>query len=244
MRLARIATTFVLAAVCAGAAPRPAAAQPVVIDSLNLEGVNYDAATGLLTATGGTVTGTLGGLPFTTDITDFALQDLPGNGKRCAILHLELAPVHIALLGLHVDTSQICLDITAFHNRGVLGDLLCGLADGDLELLGSSDLLDGLGELLTAALERAHHPHGGGGNGDVCTGECEVLDLVLGPLTLNLLGVRVKLDDCDNGPVEVCVSATASEGLLGQLLCGLADGGLLDGVTLADILDLVDELLG
>jgi hypothetical protein len=249
MRRQSIVGLAVLTAACTLAA-RPVAARPVtapttvVIDSLNLEGVNVNALTGTLTATGGTVTGTLGGLPFTTDINDFTLTPAPGNGRRCSVLHLDLAPIDIALLGLFVDTSEICLDITAFQGQGLLGDLLCGLAGGDLSLLDSLDLLSGLSNILTTALERARNTSPGQGGGSVCTGECEVLDLVLGPLTLNLLGVQVKLDDCANGPVEICVSASASGGLLGEVLCGLTDGGLLDGITLGGLLDLIGGLLG
>jgi len=240
MRLSSFVGAAVLAAVCTTAAQPVQAQTPIVLKSLNLKGVNYNAATGLLSATGGTVAGTLSGLPFTTDIENFTLQQAPGNGQRCSILHLELAPIHLSLLGLHVDTSPICLDITAFRNRGLLGELLCGLAGGNLGLLGSPDLLAGLSDILNTALGRARTAAPGQSDGSVCTGDCEVLDLVLGPLTLNLLGVQVKLDDCNNGPVEVCVSATASEGLLGQLLCGLADGGLLGDISLGTILDFIE----
>lgn len=246
MRPSKIMAAAVLTAVCLSAA-RPVQAQTdVAIQSLNLEGVNFNAVTGTLTATGGSVTGTLGGLPFTTDITNFVLQKLSGRGNRCAILNLALDPIHIALLGLHVDTSPICLDITAMEGQGVLGELLCGLAGGNLGLLGSADLLSGLSDILTRALGRAKAPHGhghGASADEVCTGECEVLDLVLGPLKLNLLGVKVNLDDCDDGPVEVCISATAAEGLLGDLLCALTDNGLLEHITLEELLGLIQDLL-
>lgn len=177
----------------------------------------------------GTVTGTLAGLPFTTQITDFALELIPDaeTGEECAILHLELAPIDIDLLGLHVDTSAICLDVTATEGGGLLGDLLCGLA-GDIPLgldgidLGGltgaiQDILDGvLGAGLTSATPSQ------GGSEDICDGECEILDLALGPVDLTLLGLNVHLDDCEEGPVQVCVSASEGQGLLGDLLCGLS----------------------
>jgi len=232
----------------------------VVINDLQLEGINFDAATGLLTATGGTVSGVLAGLPFTTKITDFALQLVPDDpatpGVECSILDLELAPINLNLLGLHVDTSPICLSITAFEGQGLLGDLLCGLAGGDGLLtnldgtLGLTDgvlsgLSDGLGQILAQALSQAQ-PGGGGGDDSVCSGDCEILDLSLGPVDLNLLGVNVHLDDCNDGPVQVCVSATAGEGLLGGLLCGLTDtptlpipGLDLDNLDLKDVTKLV-----
>ena len=55
------------------------------------------------------------------------------------------------------------------------------------------------------------------------TGSCEILDLVLGPLDLNLLGLVVHLDT-----VHLNITAQSGPGnLLGNLLCAIA--GLLDG---------------
>jgi len=242
MKLSRIAGVAVLAAACTFAA-RPAEAQTgnLVINSINLTGVTYNAVTGVLTATGGTVSGLLGGAPFTTDITNFVLG--PGPGNHCAVLDLSLGPINISLLGLHVDTSPICLDITASHGQGILGDLLCSLAgaggvlDTITGILNSADFLNSLSTVLNQALGRARNAPPGQ-SGGICTGACQVLDVVIGPLTLQLLGVQVKLDDCSNGPVEVCVSATGSEGLVGELLCDL--GG---GLSLQDLLNFIQSLL-
>ncbi len=201
----------------------------IVISDVQLSDLVLNPATGVVTATG-SVTGLLGGLPFTADITKFALDLIPDNpatqGKECAVLDLELGPIDIDLLGLHVDTSRICLSVTAFQGQGVLGDLLCSIAGGDLDLAGGDlDLLTGgLGQLLTGALAQAQPGQGGGGGAeDICDGECEILDLTLGPVNLTLLGLNVKLDNCEGGPVQVCVSASRGEGLLGNLLCGLTN---------------------
>jgi hypothetical protein len=185
--------------------------------------------------------------------------------EECSVLHLELAPINLALLGLHVDTSAICLDVTATEGGGLLGDLLCGLS-GDLDLGDTLDLggilgdigdnlddllgqLDGLlsgvlGSALTVDQIFGGSGGGSGGAEDICTGDCEILDLSLGPVDLSLLGLNVSLDDCEGGPVQVCVSATASEGLLGGLLCGLADGPLGGGLggLIGRIDDLIDRL--
>ena len=60
------------------------------------------------------------------------------------------------------------------------------------------------------------------------SGTCQVLHLELGPLDLNLLGLEVELDNCDDGPVTVAISAESGPGkLLGNLLGGLSH--LLDG---------------
>jgi len=227
----------------------------LIIRDLDLTDVNFDAATGLLTAAGGTVSGSLAGLPFTTDITNFALQLVPDNPDtpgqvECSVLDLALGPINLNLLGLHVDTTPICLKITAFEGQGLLGDLLCGLAGGDLSLLNSPDLTGGLSDILGQALRQAAP---GGGDESVCTGDCEVLHLTVGPLDLDLLGVNVHLDNCDFGPVEVCVSATTTEsgtaenpgGLLGDLLCGLTGtGGLPDLDDLEGIISDIRDILG
>ena len=66
---------------------------------------------------------------------------------------------------------------------------------------------------------------------------CEVLDLVLGPLDLNLLGLEVHLDT-----VHLNITAVPGAGnLLGNLLCAVA--GLLDGTGLGGLLDQVSALL-
>jgi hypothetical protein len=71
---------------------------------------------------------------------------------------------------------------------------------------------------------------------------CQVLDLVLGPLDLNLLGLKVHLDT-----VKLNITAQGGAGnLLGNLLCAVA--GLLDGATglngiLANLTKLLNQLL-
>jgi hypothetical protein len=48
----------------------------------------------------------------------------------CQILHLELGPLSLTLLGLNVDLSRIVLDITADAGPGnLLGNLLCSVAN-------------------------------------------------------------------------------------------------------------------
>jgi hypothetical protein len=74
-------------------------------------------------------------------------------------------------------------------------------------------------------------------------GSCDILNLVLGPLDLNLLGLQVHLD-------QVVLNITAQQGpgnLLGNLLCAIT--GLLDGLNLNALLtnlltNLLNGLLG
>lgn len=252
MSLCKLIPSLLVAALALGATTTPAEAQPIaaeakiqsriIVENIELEGV--EVVDNVLTATGGTATGTIAGMPFTTDITNFAVQLLPEGDGVCTILDLELGPIDIDLLGLHVDTSAICLTLTAMEGEGLLGDLLCGLA-GDASLL--DDVLGVLPDVLNESLAKAQPPQGE--PEDICDGDCEVLDLAIGPVELNLLGLEVYLDNCEDGPVQVCVSASAGQGLLGDLLCGLTDGGLLPDLSnLEDIiaglgLDLTDRQL-
>jgi hypothetical protein len=72
-------------------------------------------------------------------------------------------------------------------------------------------------------------------------GGCQILDLVLGPLDLNLLGLVVHLDT-----VHLNITAQPGPGnLLGNLLCSVA--GLLDNGNVAglnNLLNLLNQLLG
>jgi hypothetical protein len=77
--------------------------------------------------------------------------------------------------------------------------------------------------------------------GDVSTmAACDILNLVLGPLDLNLLGLEVHLD-------RVVLDIVANSGagnLLGNLLCAVA--GLLDGLPgspLSEIAALLNQIL-
>ncbi|HET9469297.1 MAG TPA: hypothetical protein VFO48_12820 [Vicinamibacterales bacterium] len=65
----------------------------------------------------------------------------------CDILHLDLGPLSLNLLGLQVDLSRIVLDITAQAGAGnLLGNLLCAVA-------GLLDNPGGLARLLNQILD-------------------------------------------------------------------------------------------
>jgi len=74
-------------------------------------------------------------------------------------------------------------------------------------------------------------------------GSCQILDLVLGPLDLDLLGLQVHLDT-----VHLNITAQSGPGeLVGNLLCavaGLLDGGLPLNTVLGQIAALLNQLLG
>jgi len=163
-----------------------------------------------------------------------------------------LAPIHLDLLGLHVDTSAICLQITAYQGGGLLGNLLCQIAhllDGGLNL---DQILAGAGlprlpgltgaqiQLLTSGLTNLLNQALAQLLGAILANiidalPCDILHLELGPLNLNLLGLQVILDNCEGGAVTVDLTADPAGGLLGQLLCGLL-GGLDLSQTLASVL--------
>ena len=68
---------------------------------------------------------------------------------------------------------------------------------------------------------------------------CDVLNLVLGPLDLDLLGLQIHLDRI----VLNIVAQSGAGNLLGNLLCAVA--GLLDGTgVLGRITDLLNQILG
>jgi len=152
------------------------------------------------------------------------------------ILNLHLGPIHLDLLGLKVDTSEICLNISAQTGSGnLLGNLLAGVAgllDGGTPLtdilsgpgLNLGGLTSGLTDLLNGALGQLTSPANAASGASVASvGNTSILHLEVGPLNLNLLGLHVDLDDCDGGPVVVDISAQSGPGkLLGNLLGGLS----------------------
>jgi len=66
----------------------------------------------------------------------------------CQILHLELGPLDLNLLGLRVQLNRVVLDITAQQGGGLLGDLLCAVAN----LLNNNSPLNAIASLLNQIL--------------------------------------------------------------------------------------------
>lgn len=211
---------------------------------------------GVLTATG-TATAVVYGHPVTVPFSAPVEVTASSNpmGPTCPILNLRLGPINLNLLGLVVQTSPICLVITGFANGGLLGQLLCGLSTAlnngiplvqyleglppeqlNTLLAGITDILNGaLSNLYNATLTSIDSICGGPGHHRACA----ILHLELGPLDLTLLGLNVVLDDCDNGPVTVDITAVRGA-LLGNLLCNLLGHNLINlGATLQDILNLI-----
>jgi hypothetical protein len=131
---------------------------PISITGINLTSLTR-ATNGVVTAVG-TLTGSLLGQSFTTPVT---ATITPGATPTATpILNLHLDAIHLNLLGLKVDTSNICLDITATPGPGkLLGNLLGGTG-GLLNVLNTATTnLDGALSSLNTLLNTATTTAGG-----------------------------------------------------------------------------------
>jgi len=217
----------------AAALAAPAAASQASLIPINITSVVFNAVNGTLTAVG-----TIGNTAFTTVLN--LTTSPPAPGGDCPILDLEVGEIHLDVLGLNIDTSDICVNITAHQGEGLLGDLLCGvshLLDGGLDLgsilnnLTATDLntvLGGLTTVLNQGLGSVFAPSAATGGIISSLGTTQILNLSLGPVDLNVLGLEVNVDNCADGPVTVDISAEAGAGkLLGNLLTSVSN--LLNG---------------
>ena len=171
--------------------------------------------------------------PFTTTVKGLkvhgkATRTTQVANRICNVLTLNLAPIHLQLLGLIVDLDRVNLTINADSNGGLLGSLLCGLAGKNTTLQTAATQLTraaqtsglamgtGFEVPITSAAQSTPQPQA---LPPVGNGICTVLDLPVGPLDLNLLGLIVHLDR-----TELRITADPNGGLLGSLLCSLSGG--------------------
>jgi hypothetical protein len=168
------------------------------------------------------------------------LKRIESAQRICPVLDLTLGPLDLNLLGLMVHLDTVHLSITADSNGGLLGSLLCSLAGR-----GGSGLTSmKAAKTLTRAASRSglatkgvrmsvplYQTTSSNGTTTLSTTKspmaiCPVLDLTLGPLNLNLLGLIVQLSGAaPTDPVHLVITADSNGGILGSLLCGLAGGG-------------------
>jgi hypothetical protein len=218
--------TLLLAVSQMDAQAQPARTQPFNVVPIHI--TNVAVVNGQLIAQG-----LVGNHAFTAPISASATPN--AADPTCPILNLHLDPIHVALLGLNVDTSAICLDVVAHDNGGLLGNLLCDIAnllnggvplDSILGSLSTSDLTtltSGLTQLLNQAVFSPLSS-----SSAFAGAACPVLSLAVGPVDLNLLGLEVSLDNCNSGPVTLDITAVPGAGnLLGNLICALTN--LLNG---------------
>jgi hypothetical protein len=111
---------------------------------------SFRFANGQLSAVGrltGTLTNTVTGATQT--VNQLVTIPITSISATCQILHLELGPLDLNLLGLVVHLDRVVLDITAQSGPGnLLGNLLCAVA----HLLDQSSSGSGLANLLNQIL--------------------------------------------------------------------------------------------
>jgi hypothetical protein len=226
-RLRRAVIALLAVAVPAVALPAGASAAPVASNQLHADVtikkfvVNKSGIAAL-----GTASAQLSGQAAKQQAT-FAVS----KGSTCSILTLNLQQLHLQLLGLDLVTSAINLRITGQTGQ-TLGALFCRLANS-LKLASAASRRQAVASLnrglhghpLHALRVKAALPVITAQAAQAPAGGCKVLDLVLGPLNLNLLGLVVDLYGPDKTqPVEVHVTADPAGGILGAVFCKLASG--------------------
>jgi hypothetical protein len=142
------------------------------------------------------------------------------NGGSCRVLHLQLDKLTLVLLGLNVNLDKVILDVTGRRGGGVLGRLFCKLSRAKVAGAGAQ-------ESAVKALNARLHKSSLTPLAFTVplsqkvlaaqAGSCPVLDLVLGPLNLDLLGLVVDLNR-----VHLNITATRGRGALGNLFCSLS----------------------
>jgi|GEM_PF-3273834 len=164
-----------------------------------------------------------------------------GNGGRQDLEHLYLASDAITGSGDDGSTFTGSLYIKKFV-----------AANGQLvalgKIVGTLTTADGKTKQVTRGLQvpvtDATMTGGDTGGGDVtAAATCGILNLSLGPLDLDLLGLVVHLDE-----INLTIDAESGNGnLLGNLLCSVADllnGGGLAASILDQLAGLLNQILG
>lgn len=140
------------------------------------------------------------------------------SGGSCQVLDLDLKQLNLVLLGLNVHLDEVHLTVTGRSQGGVLGSLFCKLAHAKATAARAA-----VARSMNVSLR--HHPldpvgftvqvHPAVASAAAAT--CPVLDLTLGPLDLNLLGLVVDLNK-----VHLTITATQGGGTLGDTFCSLS----------------------
>jgi hypothetical protein len=167
----------------------------------------------------GVATATLQGLGGTPTTARQKVHMTVSKKGRCNVLTLTLNQLDLTLLGLNVHLDKVDLRVTGQRHGGVLGSLFCTLAKAKVKTASAAH--------AAARLNRAVGKHPIRPLKLVvpvqavtaqATGVCKVLELILGPLHVNLLGLVVDLNR-----VHLTITATPNGGILGNLFCGLAN---------------------
>jgi hypothetical protein len=220
MRRIATAVPIALALAFALAAPAFAAGPPASQGNLHVTvNVKRFYATSAGTEASGMATATLtpiGQHPITVNK---PVRLAVSRAGSCSVLSLTLEKLELDLLGLDVNLEKVVLNVTGEPHGGVLGSLFCSLAHAKVKAarvaavarLNAGLRRTGVVRPLSFALPiRA--------SAAATTPSCPVLNLVLGPLHLDLLGLVVDLNQ-----VHLVITAEPTGGVLGSLFCGLAN---------------------
>jgi hypothetical protein len=146
----------------------------------------------------------------------------------CKILTLDLDELDLKLLGLNVHLDKVNLAVTGQKNGGVLGKLFCKLASSrvasrtaaahaiNARMNGKPMRLLSIKVPITQRVTSAQ--------AGTPAPACQVLNLIVGPLNLELLGLVVDLNK-----VKLDITATRGAGKLGDIFCELADNNTSSG---------------
>jgi hypothetical protein len=169
--------------------------------------------------------------PFTA--TAKSVRRFAAADRICPVLSLSLQQLNLNLLGLIVHLDPVLLTINANSRGGVLGSLFCSLSRAKVSLGTTAKKLTKAAQRSGLATKGVHmavplyKSTTSGGKTTLSLSRtsaplaiCPVLDLTLGPLDLNLLGLMVHLNQ-----VHLTITADSTGGVLGNLLCSLAGGG-------------------
>jgi hypothetical protein len=133
---AALALAFALLIPASARAAQPGVSVPIV----GTVGGGGGTFSGVFTATSfaiqngqlvavGTLTGALTTAAGTTGVLKTVALPAAVTQAACEILHLDIGPIFLDLLGLQVDLSRVVLDISAQPGPGnLLGNLLCSVA--------------------------------------------------------------------------------------------------------------------
>jgi hypothetical protein len=118
------------------------------VTSVTITQLIRNPTTGAISAVGtlsGTFTDAVTGVTSSFTQAFTAPITLQQQGRRCRILHLDLGPLFLDVLGLEITLSRVVLDVTAVAGPGnLLGNLLCALAG----LLDQNPLAAGIQALI------------------------------------------------------------------------------------------------
>lgn len=149
------------------------------------------------------------------------------TGGTCSVLDVSIKSLHLTLLGLDVNASAINLQITG-NAKQTLGRLFCRLSR-NLDLRSSKRSTRGIVRSLNRNMNRRAMPtvaFSGIVTRQQTTSAyapCEVLNLVLGPVHVNLIGLIVDLfGPTKKDPITAVVTADPNRGVLGAKFCELA----------------------